>query len=83
MNKRNRLVTIGLVLLALVLFVYALYYEEHAIELFDGNTREQVGGGEYVNSIESELLMRRKADGKLYNAKSLKPSAAQIDDCPT
>ena len=81
--KKNKFITIGLILLALALFVYARYYEAHVIELFDGNTREQVGGGEYVNSIESEQLMRRAADGKLYNAKSLKPSAAQIDDCPT
>ena len=81
MNKR--IVSIGLILLTLVLIMYALLFEEHTVSLFDGNTREQVGGDKYVDSIESGQLLRREADGKLYNAKSLKPDAAKIDDCPT
>ncbi len=79
----RKLISLVLILVALGLLGYALVYEEHTVTLFDGNTRENFGGDDYVNSIESGQLLRRKADGKLYDAKSLKPEAAQIDDCPT
>lgn len=81
--KRKRFISISLILLTLALIMYALIFEEHTVALFDGNTREQVGGDKYVDSIESGQLLRRDADGKLYNAKSLTPDAAKIDDCPT
>ncbi len=83
MFSARKLFTIVLIVAALGLLGYALLYEEHTVALFDGNTRENFDGDDYVNSIESGQLLRRKADGKLYDAKSLKPAAAQIDDCPT
>lgn len=82
MNNK-RLVTLSLILLTLALITYAVFFEEHTVNLFDKNTRKQSGGSGYIESIESGQLLRRDADGKLYDAKSLKPSAAQIDDCPT
>ncbi len=83
MNINRRFITIGLVLLCLALFAYAFLFETHTISLFDGNTEERTSADSYVESIEGGQLMRRKKDGKLYDAHSLVPDAAQVDDCPT
>ncbi len=83
MKNKQSVVTILLILLALGIMVYSLFFEEHEVGRFDAGTATVVSGDEYIESIESGQLLIRGADGKLYDAKSLRPKAVEIDDCPT
>ena len=87
MNKS--VLRVVLLVCCALLMEYSLFAEKHESISYEDGNRRQSGGSDYVKSVESGVLLRSKGrdkkstDSGVYDAKTLIPEAAQIDDCPT
>lgn len=82
---RKKIFRILLLLFCVALLAWSLLFEQQLICTFDGDSTVS-GGDDFVLQIERRVLMRGGlADGapELFDARSLIPQAAQVDDCPT
>ncbi len=76
------LLRIFLIAVCIFLLVYSFTGEGYDVFSFQDDKPENVKGDKFVKTLEDGMLMRT-GKGKLYNADSLFPDAAQANDCPT
>lgn len=81
MSKKS-VIRLVLLLICAGVLTYSIVGEGHSIYSFNENDPAVIGGDGFVETIEDGMLMRGD-DGKVYDAESLIPEAAQADDCPT